>query len=138
MCATVSHSRRRLHPVKAIWHNTERDRYARFVPALANSHRLALVSRLCCEEVGVTELADWLELTQPTVSHHLAILRRAGLVKVRHVGQQRLYRADLDWIRYCCRRLMRQLHVQPHLGLCRNESTHNRIREGTNTEWNTE
>jgi ArsR family transcriptional regulator, arsenate/arsenite/antimonite-responsive transcriptional repressor len=49
--------------------------------ALADPTRVAIVNRLaagdaCC----VCDLTDTFELTQPTVSHHLRILRDAGLV----------------------------------------------------------
>ena len=38
---------------------------------------------VCREMYNVVELAEELGLTQPTVSHHLKILRRAGLVDSR-------------------------------------------------------
>jgi ArsR family transcriptional regulator len=42
-------------------------------------------------EVSVSELVALLELSQPTVSKHLKVLRDAGLVSVREVGQHRYY-----------------------------------------------
>ena len=42
-------------------------------------------------EIGVSELVARLELSQPTVSKHLRVLRDAGLVTVREVGQHRYY-----------------------------------------------
>ncbi|MEF2975596.1 ArsR/SmtB family transcription factor [Subtercola sp. YIM 133946] len=42
-------------------------------------------------EVSVSELVTLLELSQPTVSKHLKVLRDAGLVSVREVGQHRYY-----------------------------------------------
>jgi ArsR family transcriptional regulator, arsenate/arsenite/antimonite-responsive transcriptional repressor len=47
-------------------------------------------------EMSVGELVEALELTQPTVSKHLKVLRESGLVSVREEGQHRYYRLDPD------------------------------------------
>jgi DNA-binding transcriptional ArsR family regulator len=56
-------------------------------------------------ELSVGELVERLELTQPTVSKHLKVLRDHGLVSVREEGQHRYYRLDAtplevveDWL----------------------------------------
>jgi ArsR family transcriptional regulator len=54
--------------------------------ALADKTRLRLVALLGNNEVCVCHLHDSLALPQPTVSRHLAYLRRAGLVDVRRDG----------------------------------------------------
>lgn len=63
--------------------------------ALANPTRRELL-RLVLEPTPVGELADRLQVSQPAVSQHLAVLRDAGLVRVERVGRSRLYEADLD------------------------------------------
>lgn len=45
-------------------------------------------------EVSVGELVTELELSQPTVSKHLKVLRDQGLAAVREEGQHRYYRLD--------------------------------------------
>ena len=45
-------------------------------------------------EISVSEIVAQLELSQPTVSKHLKVLREAGLVTVEVRGQQRIYRLD--------------------------------------------
>ncbi|HEY0248333.1 MAG TPA: metalloregulator ArsR/SmtB family transcription factor [Gryllotalpicola sp.] len=45
-------------------------------------------------EVSVSQIVQSLELSQPTVSKHLKVLREAGLVTVREEGQHRYYRLD--------------------------------------------
>ena len=51
--------------------------------ALADPARIAIVNRLAGRgEVCVCELTEPLGLSQPTVSHHLKVLREAGLVEV--------------------------------------------------------
>ena len=54
-----------------------------FAKAIADETRQKIMSECCCCWVSVGDLAGRLEVTQPTVSHHLAILRDAGLVNVR-------------------------------------------------------
>jgi ArsR family transcriptional regulator len=55
---------------------------AAFFQALADEHRLAIVASLAQTdgEICVCDFTDSLPLNQPTVSHHLRILRESGLV----------------------------------------------------------
>lgn len=62
--------------------------------ALADESRLALLQLLAEEEHTVGDLARQVGLGEPTVSHHLARLREAGLVTLRMAGNQRFYRAN--------------------------------------------
>ncbi|MEO6825989.1 MAG: metalloregulator ArsR/SmtB family transcription factor [Microbacteriaceae bacterium] len=45
-------------------------------------------------EISVSEIVAKLELSQPTVSKHLKVLRDTGLVRVREEGQHRYYQLD--------------------------------------------
>lgn len=47
-------------------------------------------------EISVSEIVAKLELSQPTVSKHLKVLRDTGLVKVREEGQHRYYQLDSE------------------------------------------
>lgn len=55
--------------------------------ALANRHRLSILCRLVDGERCVGELAEFLALRDSTVSQHLALLRKDGLVATRREGQ---------------------------------------------------
>nr|WP_173363502.1 metalloregulator ArsR/SmtB family transcription factor [Bradyrhizobium sp. ORS 278] len=55
--------------------------------ALSNRHRLLIVCQLVDDERSVGELAAFLGLRDSTVSQHLALLRRDGLVTARRDGQ---------------------------------------------------
>jgi ArsR family transcriptional regulator len=55
--------------------------------ALSDPTRLRLLNLLCEGEVCVCYLCEALKLVQPTVSRHLAYLKRAGLVSARREGQ---------------------------------------------------
>ena len=55
--------------------------------ALANRHRLIIICQLIEKERSVGELAAALNIRDSTVSQHLALLRRDGLVTPRRDGQ---------------------------------------------------
>lgn len=61
--------------------------------ALADPTRVAIVNRLArSDECCVCNLVDEFELSQPTISHHLKILREAGLVEAERRGTWAYYR----------------------------------------------
>jgi ArsR family transcriptional regulator len=61
--------------------------------ALGDPTRVAIVNRLAgAGEVCVCAFVGELGLSQPTVSHHLRILREAGLVEARRRGTWAYYR----------------------------------------------
>jgi len=65
---------------------------ARF-KALADPTRVAIVNRLgTADEVCVCELNAEFDLSQPTISHHLKLLREAGLVADTRRGTWAYYR----------------------------------------------
>jgi DNA-binding transcriptional ArsR family regulator len=57
-----------------------------FFKAMANESRLRIVGLLAAREHNVQELAAALDLSEPTVSHHLSVLKEIGLVSVRAEG----------------------------------------------------
>ncbi|HEY2486553.1 MAG TPA: metalloregulator ArsR/SmtB family transcription factor [Candidatus Binataceae bacterium] len=71
----------------------------RHFKALGNESRLKLVGLIADRERNVQELAALLALKEPTVSHHLAILKNAGLLAMRVEGNTHWYRLDLDALR---------------------------------------
>ncbi|HEX6502577.1 MAG TPA: metalloregulator ArsR/SmtB family transcription factor [Terriglobales bacterium] len=73
--------------------------------AVAEPTRRAVLDLLSTREHSVNDLVARFDMTQPAISHHLRILREAGLVKNRQVGRQRLYRLHgrplreiYDWV----------------------------------------
>ncbi|MCC6805593.1 MAG: metalloregulator ArsR/SmtB family transcription factor [Anaerolineae bacterium] len=59
--------------------------------ALADESRLTLLNLLNDGELTVGDLAQRVELSEPTVSHHLSKLRGIGFVSLRMAGNQRFY-----------------------------------------------
>ena len=73
--------------------------------AISDPTRRELLDLLAEREYAVNDLVSRFEVSQPAVSHHLRILREAGLVKKRQAGRQRLYRLEArplrevyDWV----------------------------------------
>lgn len=64
--------------------------------ALADPMRQDLVQLLARSELNVGEIAERVTLSRPTVSHHLNLLRRAGLVRVRKHGREMYYRLNKE------------------------------------------
>jgi ArsR family transcriptional regulator len=68
--------------------------------ALADPTRVAIVSRLAsCDECCVCDLNEAFDLSQPTISHHLKVLRDAGLVESSRRGTSAYYRLVTESVR---------------------------------------
>ena len=77
----------------------ERDQLAAQFKALADPTRVAIINCLSAEdEVCVCNLNQAFDLSQPTISHHLKILREAGLVTATRRGTWAYYRLVPDAI----------------------------------------
>ena len=57
--------------------------------ALADGTRRAILRRLAAGEASVNEIAEPFNLSQPTISKHLKVLERAGLIARGHDAQRR-------------------------------------------------
>ena len=77
-----------------------------FAKAISDDTRQKIMSECCCCELSVNEIVEKMEVSQPTVSHHLAILRDANLVTIREEGKQTFYTLNQDRVAYCCGQLM--------------------------------
>lgn len=64
--------------------------------ALAEVNRRKIIFWLGRGELNVSQIVDKLELSQATVSTHLMILRKAGLVNFEIRGKQRIYRLNYE------------------------------------------
>jgi ArsR family transcriptional regulator len=77
-----------------------------FAKAIADETRQKIMSECCCCWLSVNEIVDKVGFSQPTISHHLAILRDAGLVNIREEGKQTFYALNQENIVICCGQLM--------------------------------
>ena len=74
------------------------DREATVLKAIADSYRLRIIATLARASypVCVCDFTDALPLNQPAVSHHLRILREAGLVTCERRGTWAYYQLAPD------------------------------------------
>ena len=76
---------------------TDLDPEVRFLAALADPTRLAIVRQLAADvETCACDFTDCCDVGQPTVSHHLRVLREAGVVTSERRGQWIFYRLAPD------------------------------------------
>jgi len=64
--------------------------------ALSDKNRQKILDTLKKREMSVSEIATYLNITLPTLSHHLDILKRANLVSSRRDGQKIMYSLNLS------------------------------------------
>ena len=93
----------RLAPTPMFDEETTTRAVARF-KALADRTRLGILAQLAASEepICVCDLGTGFALVQPTVSHHLKVLRETGLVSAERRGSWAYYRlhpASAGWVR---------------------------------------
>jgi DNA-binding transcriptional ArsR family regulator len=80
--------------------------------ALADTQRRKILAMLRRSELPAGEIAGKLGLTPATVSHHLAKLKSADLVRTRREGQSRIYTLNLSVVEEALVLLTRLLHSE--------------------------
>ena len=102
------------------------DEASELLKSLANRHRLLILCQLIEAEQSVGDLAVFLGVRDSTVSQHLALLRKDGLVEPRREGQTIFYSIASDPVRrvlrtlftiYCVPTARRQKTVRGAAGL---------------------
>lgn len=71
--------------------NSEFNMLLEFFKAVGDEKRLRILGLVSNGAYRVSELAEKLDLTEPTVSHHLSKLREVGLVNLKAKGNSRYY-----------------------------------------------
>ena len=66
--------------------------------ALATPSRVRILGRLRRSACSVGELAELMPVSRPAVSHHLKVLKAAGLVSEHAEGTRRIYRLNPEGI----------------------------------------
>lgn len=59
----------------------------KMLKAIADENRLQMINLLSCENLCSCHFVNILEISQPNVSHHLKILKEAGLIKASKRGR---------------------------------------------------
>ena len=88
------------------------DAFLRIAKALADARRLAILERIAARGGAACQhLCDEFPVSQPTMSHHLRLLVRVGLIEMRRDGQYAHYRLREDVVQAYVATLERRLRV---------------------------
>ena len=79
--------------------------YLRVFRAFTDENRVRVLELLCEGEQCACVLLDSLNISQPTLSHHMKILCQSGIVKSRRDGSWNYYSIDADGCDYASRLL---------------------------------
>lgn len=71
--------------------------------AISDPKRLRIIHMLARQELGASELLAAFDVTQPTLSHDMRILRDSGLVAERRIGKTVQYRLASEEVAVFCR-----------------------------------
>lgn len=63
---------------------------------LGEEARIDILNILGKKELNVSEIADKMKISRPTVSHHMQVLKRAGVVQSRRDGKEIYYSVDMS------------------------------------------
>jgi DNA-binding transcriptional ArsR family regulator len=77
-----------------------------FAKALADPTRQKIMELTCCQWMNVTDIVNAVGVSQPTVSHHLGVLKESGLVSVRTEGKHTYYTLNQGRVATCCGQIL--------------------------------
>lgn len=82
-----------------------------FAKAMADETRQRILSLLQAGEMNESDIITHFDLTQPTISHHLALLQHANLVTARRDGKYIYYHVNSDCVSQCCREILARYNI---------------------------
>ncbi len=80
--------------------------------ALADKTRQDIIEMLADEEMNVTDICEAFKISQPTVSHHLHILKESELVNTRKEGKNVYYYVRKEIMRDAFGRVVEKMHIE--------------------------
>lgn len=83
-----------------------------FCKALADDTRQQILVMLVEKEMCVGDIVEAFDLSQPSISHHLSVLKQFRLVTSRKEGQQVFYSIDRSNVVECCGQLMAKFDAE--------------------------
>lgn len=72
-------------------------KYADLLKALSDANRLKIVDLLSCGTLCACEILEHFDFTQPTLSHHMKVLKDAGIVSSVKKGKWQHYTLEDDF-----------------------------------------
>ncbi len=83
-----------------------------FCKALSDDTRQKILEMLMEGEKCVSDIVDAFSMSQPTISHHLNVLKQFKLVTNRKEGKQVFYSINRDNVVECCGQLIAKFEAQ--------------------------
>ena len=83
-----------------------------FCKALADDTRQRILTMLLEGEKCVSDIVAEFDMSQPTISHHLSILKQFDLVTSRKEGKQVFYAINQENVVECCGQLIAKFEAQ--------------------------
>ena len=83
-----------------------------FCKALADETRQRILEMLLEEEMSVSDIVEAFSMSQPSISHHLSVLKQFGLVTGRKEGKHVFYAINRDNVMECCGQLIAKFDAE--------------------------
>jgi len=81
-----------------------------FFKAIGDHHRQSILELIKTHQsINASDIVKHNKLSQPTISHHLMILKRAGLIQEKKKGREVYYSINDKKISSCCLGFMHKL-----------------------------
>jgi DNA-binding transcriptional ArsR family regulator len=93
---TIAHIDRSYPPYNYMVMDKPANDIDRIFAALADQTRRAILARLTDGDVGVKDICEPFEMSQPAISRHLKVLETAGLITRHRQGTHRMCRLSPD------------------------------------------
>ena len=87
-----------------------------FCKALGDDTRQKILQMLLEGELSVGEIVEAFDVSQPTISHHLNVLKQVDLVTSRKDGKQVYYAINHGNVVECCGLLMSKFEAEEACG----------------------
>ena len=73
-----------------------------FFKGISDPNRVKIMTLIKDRELSVSQIVTHFQMKQPSISHHLNVLKNAGIVTSRKDGKEIFYSLNLCCINDCC------------------------------------
>ena len=87
------------------------ENYIQYLEALANEDRIKILKMLTGKSLCVQDIAQYIYLSRPTISYHLLLLKKLGLVKNSKNGKERYYSTNMGIVKECLKKLLHEFKL---------------------------
>lgn len=102
--------------------NTQQNQIANFTKMIGHPARVSIIQHISeNNNCNCNQLVKAIGLAQPTISQHLAEIRKTGLLKQTVQGKNLFYTIDQDKLNEC-RRLINDFFVKTQVNCCKYKS----------------